>query len=361
MSQTMQIPLAARLDRLARWFKRENERPLLGFYIGSQYPLHCYPGCRKHLPNGVVQLEDVVVTDFLADSDRQFELYERTGGDLIWSASPFCGLPWVEATLGCTVIADHAVGSTRTSPPARFAAHPVIPEFSANNPWFQKLLEFFPVLEARSAGRYMVGVTLMRGISDLLSALYGGENFLFHMIDTPEKVKEVAERLTDYWIKFGQAMLEHTPSAHGGTAAFFYSIWCPGRTIWMQEDAAALLSPELYEQFILPCNRRIAGAFEHTVMHLHPTRFNPVDYLLEMGIDVIEMHIDKGGPTAEQLFQTHLKVLARKPLLIWGDLSEADLDFVLANLPHPGLAISVVVESPEQAARYWGKLANARK
>jgi len=51
--------------------------------------------------------------------------------------------------------------------------------------------------------------------------------------------------------------------------------------------------------------------------------------------------------SAEQLFDVHRKILARKPLLIWGDLPEQDLDWIFSNLPAQGLA--VVVTSPEHA------------
>ena len=126
-------------------------------------------------------------------------------------------------------------------------------------------------------------------------------------------------------------------------------MWFENKTLWTQEDSAALLSPTLYEEFIHPAVCRIAEAFDNTVIHLHPSKFMPIDYLLSSRIGVIEMHIDKGGPTAEQLYETHVKVLSQKPLLIWGNLSEQDLEFILKRLPYKGLAINMVVSSKGQA------------
>ncbi|MFH0921764.1 MAG: hypothetical protein V1913_15555 [Fibrobacterota bacterium] len=354
----MNIPLSQRLERLTAWFHRENDRPLLGFYLGPQYPLHLFQGCHRNLPDGVIKPENVVVADYLDDYERLYQCYENTGGDLVWANTPFFGLPWVEAALGCTVIADHQTGSTRSEPPAEFAEHPVVPEFSADNPWVKKMLEFIPALQEHSHGRYPVGVTLMRGISDLLSALYGGDKFVMRMFDNPDEVQAAAGRLTDFWIAFGKCMLDRVPLFHGGTGAFFYSVWCPGKTIWLQEDASALLSPDLYERFIFPCDQRIARAFEHSVIHLHPARFMPVDFLLESDINVIEIHVDKGGPSARQLFDTHLKVLARKPLMVWGDLTADDFDFIMGHLPPKGLLVNTAVDSSDQAQVYWDKFTN---
>jgi hypothetical protein len=199
----------------------------------------------------------------------------------------------------------------------------------------------------------------MRGISDLLAALYGGEQVIYRMIERPDEVHECVARLTDYWISFGQCLLRHVPQFHGGTGAFFYNIWTPGKTIWMQEDAAALLSPGLYEEFIKAADDRICRAFESSVIHLHPSRFIPADYFLDMPVDVIELHFDRGGPSAPDLLALHRKILAKKPLLVFGDLIEKDLDFMIENLPWKGLAINMAVASVEAAREVWNHFEDA--
>jgi len=349
----MQIPLAERIDRLTRWIERRNERPLIGFTLGSYYPLHRYRRGARRVPNGAVNPEDVHVEDYLDETDQLFEMHEAAGGDLIWSAAPFWGVPWIEASLGCGVVADHAVGSTRATPPKGFVQNPAVQEFSKANPWVAKMLEFIPALARRSAGRYPVGVTLLRGIADLLSALYGGQDFVLRMYDEPEEVHGVVRGLTRYWIEFGRCLLEHVPPFHGGTGSFLFSLWCPGKMIWTQEDAAALLSPALYDEFVYPADCEIAGAFEHTAMHLHPTRFIPVAQLMATRTAVMELHIDHDGPRAETLETRYRGILDAKPLLIWGDVTQADLEFILTRLPHRGLAVNIVVPTVEAAHETW--------
>ena len=355
----MRIPLSERLNRISRWLERQNDRPVIGFTLGSYYPLHRYRDGARRIPNGLVAPEDIHVADYLDETDRLFELHEAAGGDLIFSAAPFWGLPWVEASLGCGVLADHAVGSTRATPPPGFAQNPAVPEFSEKNPWVAKMLEFIPALVEHSAGRYPVGVTLMRGVADLLSALYGGQNFVLRMIDEPEDVACVVAALTRYWIAFGRCLLERLPLFHGGTGSFMFSLWCPGKMIWTQEDASALLSPTLYEKFIYPADCEIARAFDSTAMHLHPSRFIPVPQLMSTETSIIELHIDHDGPRAETLEKHYRAILAGKPLLIWGDVTEADLDFVLSRLPRQGLAVNIVVSSVEEAQRTWERCASS--
>lgn len=356
----MRIPLPERLNRLTAWLERRNRRPLLGFTLGSYYPFGRYPTGSGLLPEGPLSPGDVVVEAFLDDTDRLYEAHEEAGGDFVFTAAAFLGLPWIEASLGCGVVADHNSGSTRSTPPAGFAQNPVVPRFSDDNPWVRKLLEFIPALEARSAGRYPVGVTLMRGISDLLSALYGGGNFVLRMHDDPDEVREVVAQLTAYWIAFGRCLLDRLPLFRGGTGSFFYSLWCPGKAIWLQEDAVALLSPGLYEKFIYPADRRIAAAFRNAMVHLHPTRFIPTRQLVSTDLAAIELHIDHEGPRAEALEPHYRTILAAKPLLIWGDLIEADLDFIFSHLPHEGLAVNVVAGSVEEARAIWDRAMRGR-
>ena len=348
------------MGRLESWLAMENDRPLLGFTLGSYYPLHRYRNSVHRIPDGPVRPEDIVVADYLDDTDRLFEMHEDAGGDFIFSAAPFLGLPWIEASLGCGVIADHQSGSTRSVPPPDFAANPRVKAFSPAEPWTAKLLEFIPALAERSGGRYPVGVTLMRGNSDLLSALYGSEAFVLRMHDRPDEVAEVVADLTEYWIEFGRCLLDRLPRFHGGTGSFFYSIWRPGELIWLQEDAIALLSPRMYERFIYPADCRIAAVFEGTIMHLHPTRLIPSALLAKTALAAIELHIDHDGPRAADLESHYRTILAAKPLLIWGDLTPVDLDFVFNRLPHRGLAVNVVVSGVEEARDIWSRFRSQR-
>ena len=350
----MHFSIDKRIDGFKAWYNRENERPLVGFFIGSQYPLHRYH-CKDKLPSGEVHPNDIIVTRFLAEFERIYQTYEDYGGDLIWSSAPFWGIPWIESSLGCHVIADHQTGSTHTLPPDGFHRNPEIPEFNPNNPWVVKMVEFIPALSNLSEGKFPVGMTLLRGISDLLSALYGGENFILRMFESPDEVKTVIQQLERYWISFGKHLLNNLPEFHGGTGSFFYAVWTPGKTIWFQEDAAALLSPELYEEFIFPSVKKITESFDHSVIHLHPSQFIPASYLLKTEISVIELHRDIGGPKAKELYGYHSMVLENKPLIIWGDLTDDDLDYILDKLPAKGLLVIPVVKDKQQARNIWRK------
>jgi len=345
-------------DRVARFrafYGRANERPLLGFFVGSDFPLLRYRASDA-LPEGrPLTPDDFPVEPYLDDCDRLFDLHEACGGDFIWSASAFWGIPWLEAAIGCPILADHSTGSIRSEPPPGYRGPDDIPAFDPSTPWMSKAVEFIDRMSERSAGRWPIGTTRMRGIADLLSALYGPAEFIYAMMDKPAEVKAVCARLTDFWIAFGRLQLDHIPLFHGGVGSFYYNLWAPAGTVWHQEDAAALLSAELYDEFIREHDQRIAESFAGCIMHQHPTAFVPTDFYLDMPFTALELHIDEGGPDAEALYPAHTKILQRKPLVIWGNIRERDMEWILRKLPHEGLAIITVVGGPEAAARVWAR------
>jgi hypothetical protein len=347
-----------RVARFKRFYRRQNDRPLLGFFYGSEYPVHRYE-TGKTIPVGrALTPDDFPVEPYLDDYDRLFDLHEACGGDFIWSASIFWGIPWLEAALGCPIqLSSYESGSIHAEKSTGFRNADDIPVFSMDNPWVLKAVEYLEKSAARSNGRYPLATTRMRGISDLLAVLYGDQEFIFTMMSDPDEIKRAADRLGDFWIAFGKMQIDRIPLFHGGIGSFYYNAWASKGTIWHQEDAVALLSPDLFDRFIRDVDGRIASAFDGCIMHQHSTGYVPTERYLEMDFTALELHIDAGGPSAEQLFETHKMILAQKPLLIWGDIPETDMDWIFSKLPHEGLAVQTVVGSAEQAEAIWHRYA----
>ncbi|MEK6795912.1 MAG: hypothetical protein AABZ39_14110 [Spirochaetota bacterium] len=332
------------------FYARKNSRVLFGFSAKTEFPLHRYEAA-KQLPEGrALTPDDFPVDGYVEDCERLFQIHEACGGDSIWSASAFWGIPWMEAMLGCPIYANHAGGSLYSEAPPSFGGAKDIPVFSKNDPWVMKARELIEAIAKKSAGRYPIGTTRMRGISDLLSAVYGGEQFVFKMMDAPEEVHAVCERLTDLWIEFGKMQLAHIPPFHGGVGSFYYNIWAPANTIWHQEDAAALLSPELFNEFIRPYDERMVKAFNGCIMHEHPTGYMPYEAYMKMGMTALELHIDDGGPSAKKLRPVHEAILAKMPLIIWGHIGDEDMRTLL-ELPPQGLAIIQWVNDADEAQK----------
>ena len=128
-------------------------------------------------------------------------------------------------------------------------------------------------------------------------------------------------------------------------------------TVSQKDDIMECVKLGIQGYIIKPFDEEIVGAFDGCIMHLHSTGYVPVEHYLEMNFAAIELHIDNGGLSAEELFDTHRMILDRKPLIIGGDIPQRDLDWIFSKLPPRGLAVMTVVESPEQAETIWRKYA----
>ena len=113
-------PVEQRVKLFKEYYSMENKQPLLGFFHGSEYPIHRYPASQT-LPEGKALIPtDFTVEPYLKDCENLFSLHEQCGGDFIWSGTSFWGIPWLEAALGCEIIGDQKTGSLHANPPKNF-------------------------------------------------------------------------------------------------------------------------------------------------------------------------------------------------------------------------------------------------
>ena len=158
---------------LARaFYQQSNTAPLIGFFVGEYFPLRQYRAAAA-LPQGPFGVADVAIEPYLADYERLYALQAACPGDLPYTATAFPGIPWMEAALGCPVVADHDTGSCRSLPAVGPGEWPTLPAFSPDNPWVDLCLRMTRALAAQAGGRYPLGTTLMRGVCDVLGALLG--------------------------------------------------------------------------------------------------------------------------------------------------------------------------------------------
>jgi len=106
------MSINAKRELTEAYLSRTNTEPLVGFMVGSYYPLHRYAGARG-LPQGLFTPGDLAPAAYLPDYPRLYAQHAACPGNLVWSASAFWGVPWLEACLGCPVEADHVTGSSR--------------------------------------------------------------------------------------------------------------------------------------------------------------------------------------------------------------------------------------------------------
>ncbi len=333
------------------WERRPLPRPLCAYWLSPDFFLSKhFKAAHPLLKSGKTITPDLVVVDaFLPDYERLFQETEAIGQDAFWTAEPYNSLPWMEAMLGCEVMGspDAFVSKHLLDDPAELEKIEVRPD----NPWLLKFLEFTEKLVKLSRGRFTVGQPITRGPADMMGALLGQAEMVLAQADEPEFMQRMFVKLAEIqrWI-----LKEHKkliPPFHGGQALGFYHVWTPGPSVWYQEDLSAIMSPEMYRDFLRPAEKILTAGYDYTAVHLHPASFFMLDDLLENDfLRAIQVNKDVGGPSVPQMIPEFKKITARKNLIIWGDLTLEDLACLRENLAPVGLFFFIVVKDLAEAA-----------
>jgi len=103
-----------------------------------------------------------------------------------------------------------------------------------------------------------------------------------------------------------------------------------------------LLSPRQYADWFLPYDERICQAVDYAIIHLHSCSLHTVAPLLTMERpQAVQVTLETGPtvPSLEDMMPTFRKILAQKPLLVDGPLSQDDIRILRDGLPEDGLYI----------------------
>lgn len=339
------IPIAERIQKYTDWrLRRPVQRPMIGLLWEPDIPP--LPAMLEEIGIGNEVVPDQINSEvFLPHISTWYEADLRLVEDSIQPFTPAFGIPWMEAIVGCKVIAHP--GSLWAEPALESYCDRKRYTFDPNNPWLRKLVEFTRAMVRFSAGRFPVALPQMRGPLDILAALRTPEQMCMDFVDEPEEVHWIVEELADIWIATAKSVLAEIESFHGGYCTRM-KMWAPGMAITPQNDVSTLISPKMYQEVVFPSDQRIFRSFPYHSFHMHSTEFCHVDTLLAAsGLTAIQLTLEHtlGGPPLEKMLRVAEKILLDKPLIVVPlDLETADT--CLQTLPAPGLAVMVGVNSP---------------
>jgi hypothetical protein len=347
----MPVPISDRITRYRAWLSREpSDRPMVGLLWEPDIPP--LPAFLEQVGVGNSISPDQIQPEmFLPYIERWYHQDSELTSDVIQPFTPAFGMPWVEAIAGCPVIA-HPGSLWAASFLDDYHSRPPI-HFDPANPWLRKLIEFTQALVELADGRFPVALPQMRGPLDTLAAMRTPNRMSLDLIDCPDQVFKILGELTDLWIGIAQAVLEVIPPFHGGYATRM-KMWAPGRAITPQNDISTLISPTMYEEYVLPWDRKIIGRFAYHSFHMHATEYRQVDVLLKLEkLTAIEFTLEHtlGGPALEIVTPALKRILGKKPLLLCAlDIETAD--WCLNELPGTGLCVMIGINEYEIAPEY---------
>jgi 5-methyltetrahydrofolate--homocysteine methyltransferase len=141
------------------------------------------------------------------------------------------------------------------------------PTFDAENVWWQRVKELTQAAVNRWAGQVAIAHTDLGGNLDILASLRTTEKVLVDLYDAPDEVARLSVEITRLWLDYYDQLDDIIQQAGRGTSPWA-PIWSPGRCYMLQSDFAYMISPDMFERYVLPDLAACCDRLDHAFYHL---------------------------------------------------------------------------------------------
>lgn len=138
------------------------------------------------------------------------------------------------------------------------------------DPWIRKYVHLY-TLAVQEAGKddFLIGQPCLLPANDLLSAMLGTEEYLAALAEHPAWVKAAMAQVADgqrrAFARFIELANGHDfPYGNAGWMPF----WAPEQYCGTQSDVSCMLSPAMFDEFVLPELEGLLAHFHHLWYHL---------------------------------------------------------------------------------------------
>ena len=242
------------------WWSGELERPLViveGIENLERYSPHCASTFLGNYP--LAQPVDEILDEFIPRLEATHYL-----GDSFPRFWPNFGPGIVAAFAGAQV--HPAWDTTWFTPGNTFALPELQVRMDWQNPWWLRVREFTLAALGRWGQDLAVGLTDLGGNLDILASLRDTRQLLMDLVREPGEVDRLVSGINHLWMDvFSHLVGLITPAGMGITC--WGPLWAPGAGYMLQSDFAYMISPQMFERFVIPdleaCTSRMDYAFYH--------------------------------------------------------------------------------------------------
>ncbi|HPN84032.1 MAG TPA: hypothetical protein PK821_01730 [Victivallales bacterium] len=159
-------------------------------------------------------------------------------------------------------------------------------KFDPNNHWFKRHIDAIKKQVELSKGEFIVGIPdLCEGV-DILSAMRDPQEFCYDLMDNPDIIKKHLSDIAPIYHRYFDAFHEIVKDDEGNCYTCF-EVWGKGKTVKLQCDFSALMSPDQFDEFVVPHLKEQAKHYDRRIYHLDgPDATRHLDSVL--GIEEID-------------------------------------------------------------------------
>ena len=193
-----------------------------------------------------------------------------------------------------------------------------------------------------SRGEYPVSVTDNAGVMDALAAIRGTDNLLMDMITDPEFVEEALQKLLPIYKQTEEELFDLVKENNEGTVLSWMQLWAPGRMAQMQCDMSVMISPEMFNRFVMPELEELCDFLDVPVYHFDgQEQIRHLDSLLSLRkLRAIQWTPVEGQPLTSEFIPVLQKIQkAGKNLILFPKPHEVEK--LLDHLSSTGLHLKI--------------------
>ena len=221
--------------------------------------------------------------------------------------------------------------------------HPPVLNFNPENDLWQMTLEMTDKI--LDAGTAYASIADLGGTLDIVASLRGSENLLYDLYDYPDEIKAASKRVNELWKHAYTVLANRTLARQDGTTSWM-PVWCRGRYAPLQCDFSAMISPDMFAEFVLPDLKDLTEFLDNSIYHLDGIGEIPhLDHILSIPrLNAIQWTSGDGRPpvTDECWFEMYDKIQAAgKGLVLFADSDTDRLEKLLNHISPRGVFLSV--------------------
>ena len=188
---------------------------------------------------------------------------------------------------------------------------------------------------------------------DILSAMVGTQNMLYEMADHPDKVKKLRDDFIPVWVEYYRCLSEKLMKGQGCVSSWL-PVWSDVPYYPIQCDMSAMISPEMFREFVLPDLAYRSGVMGRTVYHLDgPDEIRHLDMILSLPrLNAVQWVSGAGNPISSDpcWYEMFRQIQAAgKGIIINEGVPHENLEDLLRNVDQRGLYFMTNARDEQEA------------
>lgn len=238
--------------------------------------------------------------------------------------------------------------------------HPIITDPDTHPPlrldragiWWQRHWATISEAVRSVEGRGVACYPDIEGPVDALSGLRG-QDLLMDFIERPEWVQQQLRDANAAFLEMYNAWWELLRDPWGGSSIGIFGIWAPGRTVKLQCDMSCMISPDMFNEFVVPSLRNQCQALDYVYYHLDgTTALQHLETLLAIDeIDAIEWTPQSGLPQggAPEWYELYRRIKAAGKSVHAFGVEPDEIEPLIQAVGPEGLCITTTVKTEKDA------------